>query len=374
MAVDEAPLDAVGKLVAGRNQEIEDAGRLPDDVVAAVRATGAFRMWLPRELGGAESPPAEVVATLSALAAADSSVGWCAGIGLASNLVGGYLPRAGAEEVFAGGDEICGGSLMPAGRARWDGADLLVDGQWPFASGAAHSDWLAGAALVEGSVPEVRLVLVARDQAELVADSWQVAGLRGTGSVDFRVHGARVPGSRSVPLGALSTWPAGPMWRIPMNALLLPVMAAVPLGIARAALGELTALATAKTPFRSTRTLAERESTQSGLARATAGVEATACSLVAALTSLFDTAGRGEVPSLEQRALARLAAVHATQVAADAVQFAYRAGGSTALRSTSPLQRHLRDVNACTQHYALSASGYETVGKVLLGLPPDVPV
>jgi indole-3-acetate monooxygenase len=369
-------LDAARGLLAGRSPDIEAAGRLPEDVVAAVRATGIFRMWLPRELGGAEARPAEVIATLSALATADSAAGWCAGIGMASNLVAGYLPRSGAEEVFATGDEIAGGSLMPAGRARrTDDGDLLVRGQWSFGSGAHHSDWLAGGTLLDtGGAPEVRLVLLPRHEVDLLEGSWEVAGLRGTGSVDYRVAGAVVPERRTVRLASMSAWPAGAMWRIPLNALLLPIMAAVPLGIARAALTELTTLATAKTPYRSTRTLAERESTQSGLARAVAGVEASAGYLATAMTALFDTAESGAVPALEQHAATRLAAVHATQVAADAVEFAYRAAGTTALRLTSPLQRHLRDVNACTQHYALAAGGYETVGKVLLGLPVDAPL
>lgn len=368
-------LDAACQVLAGRGPEIETAGRLPDDVVAAVRATGVFRMWLPSELGGAEARPAEVIDTLSSLAAAEGAAGWCAAIGMASNLVAGYLPRSGAEEVFATGDEIAGGSLMPAGRARrTENGGLLVSGQWPFGSGAHHSDWLAGGALVDtGGAPELRLVLLPRNEVELIGGSWEVAGLRGTGSVDYRVADAVVPERRSVPLTAMTTWPAGAMWRIPLTALLLPVMAAVPIGIARAALAELTTLATAKTPYRSTRTLAERESTQSGLARATADVEAAAGYLSTAMTALFDTAAAA-VPTLEERAAARLAAVHAAQVAADAVQFAYRAAGTTALRLTSPLQRHLRDVNACTQHYALAASGYETVGKVLLGLPADTPL
>jgi alkylation response protein AidB-like acyl-CoA dehydrogenase len=175
-------------------------------------------------------------------------------------------------------------------------------------------------------------------------------------------------------MASLSAWPAGAMWRIPMTALLLPVMAAVPLGIARAALAELTTLATTKTPYRSKRTLAERESTQSGLARATAGVEAATGYLTAAMTALFVAAEDGEGPTPEQHAAARLAAVHATETAAAAVEFAHRAAGTTALRLTSPLQRHLRDVNACTQHYALAAGGYETVGRVLLGLPLDAPL
>ena len=291
-------LEAACLVLAGRSPEIEAAGRLPDDVVAALRATGIFRMWLPRELGGAEARPAEVIATLSALAAGDSAAGWCAGIGMASNLVAGYLPRDGAEEVFATGNEIAGGSLMPAGRARrTDDGDLLVSGQWPFGSGAHHSDWLAGGALLDtDGAPEVRLVLLPRHEVHLLEGSWEVAGLRGTGSVDYRVAGAVVPDRRTVRLSSPSPWPAGSMWRIPLNALLLPVMAAVPLGIARAALAELTTLATAKTPYRSTRTLAERDSTQSGLARATAGVEAAAGYLVAAMTALSTRPRPGRSP------------------------------------------------------------------------------
>ena len=92
------------------------------------------------------------------------------------------------------------------------------------------------------------------------------------------------------------------------------------------------------------------------------------------MTALVAAAGAGEPPALQHRATARLAAVHAAQVAADAVEFAYRAGGATALRLSSPLQRLFRDVNACTQHYALSAHGYQSVGRVLLGLPPDAPL
>ena len=89
-------LDAARRVLAGRGAEIEAAGRLPDDVVAALRATGIFRMWLPCELGGVEARPAEVIDTVSTLAAADSAAGWCAGIGMASNLVACYLPRSGA--------------------------------------------------------------------------------------------------------------------------------------------------------------------------------------------------------------------------------------------------------------------------------------
>jgi alkylation response protein AidB-like acyl-CoA dehydrogenase len=370
--------DAISQLVIklrGRSDEIETACRLPDDVASDLRDSGIFRLWLPRELGGVEAEPATVIDALQALAAADASVGWCAAIGLGSNLIGGYLPRRGAEDVYPTGTEVAGGSLMPGGRAtRNTDGDLVVDGRWPFASGAHHCDWLAGVAvLTDVTGPDARLVVMPRSEIELL-DTWHVAGLKGTGSTDFEAHHIVVPERHTASLNALESWPAGSMWKIPLHSLLLPVMATVPLGIARAALTELTTLATDKTPFRSTRTLAERDSTRTAIAIATANVGAGTEYLTSTMTALFDTARRGSTPTLHQRAAARLAAVHATQNAADAVTACYRTAGSTALSTSSPLQRHLRDVNAATQHYALSHNGYETTGRVLLGYDPDVPL
>lgn len=361
--------------LAGRNDEIEAARRLPDDIASALRATGIFRSWLPRELGGAEADPAEVMGALEALAAADASVGWCAAIGVGSNLVAGYLPRRGAEELYPTGTEVAGGSLAPGGRAARNGdGDLVVEGRWPFASGAHHCDWLAGVAVTSGGpAPEARLVLMARADVELL-DTWHVAGLQGTGSTDFAAHGTVVPERHTAALSALRAWPAGDMWKIPLHSLLLPVMGAVPLGIASAALAELTTLATVKTPFRASRILADRDSTRAAVGRATATVDSARGYLVSTMTELFATARRGKVPSLRQRSAARLAAVHAAQGAADAVQACYRAAGSTAVFTSSPLQRHLRDVNAATQHYALGHGGYESTGAVLLGYEPEVPM
>jgi alkylation response protein AidB-like acyl-CoA dehydrogenase len=145
----------------------------------------------------------------------------------------------------------------------------------------------------------------------------------------------------------------------------------VPLGIARRALAELSELALTKTPFRSSRLLADREAVQAAVARAAALIDSGHHYLVASMTAVRRACDDGGAPTVEQRAQARLAAVHATTSAAEAVQLCYRSAGATALYRTSPLQRALRDVNAATQHYALSAPGYDMVGRVLFGMEPD---
>jgi alkylation response protein AidB-like acyl-CoA dehydrogenase len=49
----------------------------------------------------------------------------------------------------------------------------------------------------------------------------------------------------------------------------------------------------------------------------------------------------------------------------------YRAAGGSAVYTTSPLQRCLRDVHVVTQHMMVSEASLELVGRVLLGVDVD---
>jgi alkylation response protein AidB-like acyl-CoA dehydrogenase len=261
---------------------------------------------------------------------------------------------------------------MPGGRAdpQPDGS-YLVAGTWSFGSGVQHCDWVVGGAVVTGDgPPQLRAVVMPAAEVEFL-DNWDVLGLLGTASVDFRAEGIRVPAEHSLVPDRVSPWPAGSMWRVPLMSLIFPVLAAVPLGLARRAVTELRELAVVKTPFRSGRLLADREVVQAGLARATALIESGHHHLTASMQALWQAAAAGSAPTVEQRAHARLAAAHATAGAAEAVLLCYRSAGSTALYGSNPLQRLLRDVNTATQHYGISAAGYELTGRALLGMEPD---
>ncbi|MEO7289479.1 MAG: acyl-CoA dehydrogenase family protein [Jatrophihabitantaceae bacterium] len=373
-------IEAVAELagrIRDRGLEIEQAGRVPPDIVAGLHQAGVFRLWLPAELGGFEADPADVVTVVQALAEADGSTGWCAATGVASNVAGGLLPEPGARQVFRTGAELCGGALMPGGRAvRQPDGSFVVDGQWSFGSGTLHCDWIIGGAVVvdgaapAGSAPAARAVVMPRAQIEFL-DNWQVLGLSGTGSVDYRATGITVPAEHTVDLANMVAWPAGAMWQIPLRSLLYPILGAVPLGIGRRAIAELTELASARTRYGSARRLADRDVLQAELARAHALVGSGQAYLAASLHRLRELADRGLVPGAGDRAMARLAAVHATEQAITAVQLCFRAAGTAGIASTSALQRALRDVHTAGQHYALSGPGYELAGRVLLGFDPD---
>lgn len=365
---------AVTELAAGlrdRGSEIEAAGRLPSEVVTALHRAGVFRLWMPIELGGFEAQPADVVAVIRTLAAADGSTGWCAATGVASNIVGALLDEPVARAVYARPEVLCGGALAPGGRAKaaTDGG-FVVDGRWSFGSGTEHCDWVIGAAVVVSDrPPSMRAVLMPAESVSFEGN-WNALGLRGTASVDYSVSGLAVPAEHALELAQLSPWPGGAMWRIPMRSLLYPVLGAVPLGLADRALTELLALA-GRVRYGSQTRLADRETVQAAVGRAGALVAAGGALLTSALQALRTAADAGDVPSPQLRAAARVAATYATELATEAITLCYQTAGTPALELSHPLQRCLRDVLTASQHYALSSQGFAIAGRVTLDFEPD---
>jgi alkylation response protein AidB-like acyl-CoA dehydrogenase/SAM-dependent methyltransferase len=369
----------VAATVRGQAAGIEAAGRLPDALVSAMREGGLFDMWRPKELGGAELGPEEALAAIETVAAGDGSTAWCLAVSVGTGALAAYLPEVGAREIFGKGPTITAGSFNPAGRATLEADSLRVSGRWAFGSGSRHCDWLCGGALVvdasgepvvlDDGRPDARLAFFPVDRAT-IHDTWHVTGLRATGSHDYEVEALDVPLAHTMPF-AFRPWAAGDLWRMPPMSIFFAPMAAVSLGIARAAIDELVALAADKTPYRSSRRLAERDVVQAMVARAEARVGSAGAFLREQIGVVWDCARRGDEATLRQRAMVRLAIVHASQSAMEAVDLCFEAAGATALYVTSPLQRQFRDVHAAGQHVVLAFSGLETVGRVLLGLDPD---
>ena len=99
-----AAVDGLTPAVREAAAETSQGRRLPEHLFAALRTSGLLRMYLPKELGGYEARPVELVRAIATLAAADGSTAWCAAIAAGGAYFGGLLPRAGAQQVFANPD------------------------------------------------------------------------------------------------------------------------------------------------------------------------------------------------------------------------------------------------------------------------------
>ena len=370
---------ALAPVLAAHSEEGERSRRLAREVVEALVAGGFFRMLVPSSFGGTETEPATFVATVEELARHDAAAGWCIAACATSGMVAAYIDEGAAQEVFGGDASVSGGVFAPRGTAHRESDTYLVSGRWAFASGIDHCDWLMGGCMViengtrrmlaEGR-PDIRLVLVPESEVEVI-DTWDVSGLRGTGSHDMQVHEVRVPAERTTSLLTDKPIERGPLYAFPIFGLLALSIAGVALGIARAALDDLVELAGGKTPTLSARRLADRHATQSTVARSEAALRATRELLYAEIERGWAEARRHGEVSIAEKAALRLAATHATTAAAEAVDAAYALGGGTSIYETSPLQRHFRDVHAATQHMLVGPQTWELTGRLLLGLPTE---
>ncbi len=363
---------AAAEEIAPLSARIEAERRLPAEAVAALVKAGVFKLLVPRSLGGAQAHPATLLAVIEAIAKADGSAGWCTMIGATSALMSVHLDEEVAREVYGPGDAITCGVFAPMGRATVEGDSYRVSGRWPFASGCEHSQWRMGGAIVSAGgaptellpsgAPDIRSILFRADETRVV-DTWDTSGLRGTGSHDIEVADVVVPKGRTFSLLTGSPKHAG--YALPFFGVLASGVAAVGLGIARAAVDAFVAMAKTKTPPGSKRTLAHRELVQLDVATAEGKLRAARAFLFEAM----DEAVRD--PGLKARARLRVAASHAATESAAVTALMYQAGGGSAIYAKSPLQRQFRDAHVVTHHVMVSPTASLGAARVLLDLESD---
>ena len=370
---------ALADLVRSNAAASEKAGQIEPEVVAAITEAGLFRMMVPRVLGGSEAGIRELMETIDAVSEADGATGWVVMIGATTGLSATQLPLDGAREIFGDPNGLTVGAVIPKGRATRVEGGWRVSGVWPLGSGSLHASWITGGAIVFGAegpellaenVPNARMMFFPRADVE-IKDTWDVSGLRGTGSNDFEVRDVFVPERRSYAMGSHHDWADGLLYRFPFFGLLALGVASVATGIARGAISELTGLATTKTPAGSRRVLAERAAAQAGRAEAEALVRSGKAMMFDTVREVLTHMEAGGKATLEHRALIRLAATTAAMNATRAVDICYNLGGASSIYSSNPLQRHFRDIHTVSQHVMVGQPTLEVAGRIFLGLPTD---
>jgi alkylation response protein AidB-like acyl-CoA dehydrogenase len=392
------------RLIAGiraNREKFESAGdraeelrTLPHDAVAILRSLGLFWLKTPAELGGTPLIPVEFADVIEELAYADTSTAWAGMIGAGCNgLAGGWLPEEGARQIFGtvsdgtvsgstgpdGVRPVIAGQLAPRGTGHPVRGGYLVNGRWGFSSGIVHADWLIGAFKPDGDGAATpgeadgaantrfgRMVvfLVPKAQAEVI-DNWHVAGLQGTGSLDFSVDGIFVPAELTYELGSAAVR-GGDLFRLGMPAFVSNEVPPLTIGLARRALDDMTELATHTARFPGGPTVSERAVFHKELGRAETKIRAARAVHREAMTAAWESAVAGTIPGEELQLAVTTASIYAVETCAEVVSDLFRYGGGRVLALANPMQRHLRNVLAARQHLALSEEHYETAGRYLL--------
>ncbi len=377
---------ALQPVLRGYHEEIEREQRLPPALVEQLRAAGFYRMVIPHALGGLQADPLTYLRVVELLAEGVGSVGW----NLANNSIGQLvtlgLPDEGVEEIYAhGADTVIAGTAVPGGgQAVPVAGGYRVSGRWQFGSGCQESAWMLGSfQVLDGNRPRRHpngslywRGIFPRAEAEIVPGSWDVAGLRGTGSFDWTVEDVFLPERRTMPHAGIpldnqwERWP-GITYALPVQCWVGPHHSAVITGIARAGIDALIELAGGKQPRgRPAGLLCENPQVQDAVGRADAILNAGRVYRSAMIAELWNIVASGKPTTLEQRARCRLASIYAADNAREAMDLMYRHGGSTSFKGESRLAECWRDLHVVGQTVTIAPEWYPIGGRVYLGMDP----
>ena len=371
----------LGADIAAVADEIERTRRIPEALLGRLHDSRLFRMLLPRSADGGETEPAVYVAAVEELARHDASIAWIVFVSNSSALIAAYLEPAANRAVFADPRSTVAWGPPNASRASAVDGGYRLTGRWDFASGCRQARWMGAHCHVleaDGSLrlnrfgrPAIRTLLFPVEEVTLL-DTWQTIGLRGTASDSYCVDDLFVPEAfSSTREDPTLRRERGPLYAFTMPGLYACGVAAVAFGVARAMLSEFIALATRKAPRNLTR-LADNAVVQAEVARAEARLGSARAYLTETLTSIYAHAGDVAPIEVADRARVRLACTNAIQSAAEVADFAYKAAGVDAIFPGSPFERRFRDMHTLSQQIQARGAHFESVGQILLGVPPEV--
>lgn len=238
--------DLVPKL-QDRAAETERLGRIHPDTVQDLHDTRLWRIHQPFRHGGLELDFALYIDIGEALARGCASTAWVWANLVSHNWMLGMFAAEAQDEIWdQDRDTLIGSALIyPCGKITAADGGYRLSGRWPFSSGIDPSSWvlLGGLAPSDGgdNGPTPRMLVVPKSDIEVI-DTWDVAGLVGTGSQDVACDDLFVPAHMTLDLrdirgGATpgSLVNDNPIYRLPVMALFPHVIAGPILGIARGA-------------------------------------------------------------------------------------------------------------------------------------------
>ena len=368
--------------------EAEKLGQLPEATIKNMKAIGSIRLLQPEGHGGLEVHPREFAETVMATAALDPAAGWVNGVvGVHPYQLAYADPRVAAEVWADDVDTWMASPYAPQGVAKPVDGGYVFNGRWQFSSGTDACDWIILGAMVGDAdgrplmPPQVLHMILPRSDYEIVADSWDVVGLRGTGSKDVIVRNAFVPGYRTMDATKVMDGTAQLEAGMTKTLYKMPWSTMFPLGISSATIGICEGALAAHLDYQRERVSATGTAIKDdpyvlyAIGEAAAEIDASRQSLLANVDKVYDMVDAGHDVTFEERAAVRRSQVRAVWRAVTAVDQIFARSGGNALRMDRPLQRYWRDAHAGMAH-AIHVPGttYHASALSSFGVDPQGPL
>ncbi|HMZ14187.1 MAG TPA: acyl-CoA dehydrogenase family protein [Mycobacterium sp.] len=368
--------------------EAERIGKLTDQTVKIMKAAGNIRLLQPKEYGGLEVHPREFAETVMATAALDPSAGWINGVvGVHPYQLAYADPRVAAEIWADDVDTWVASPYAPQGVARPVDGGYIFNGRWQFSSGTDHCDWIFLGAMIGDDdgrplmPPQMLHMILPRKDYEIVEDSWDVVGLRGTGSKDVIVKDAFVPAYRTMDALKVMDGTAQREAGMTETLYLMPWSTMFPLGISSATIGIAEGALAAHLDYQRERVGAAGTAIKDdpyvmyAIGEAAADINAARQEILANADRIYDIVDSGKEVSFADRAAGRRTQIRAVWRAVMAVDQIFSRSGGNAMRMDKPLQRYWRDAHTGLAHAIhVPGTAYHASALSSFGVEPQGPL
>lgn len=376
-------IEAIADQIRDQAPEAEALGQLPNTTAKKLKETGVMKLLAPANHGGLQAHPREFAETVMKAASLDGATGWVCGIVGVHPWQMAFADPKVQEEIWGKDDNTWIASpYAPTGIARPVEGGYIFNGHWQFSSGTDHCDWIFLGAMVgddQGKMampPTMLHMILPRSDYTIVEDSWNVVGLKGTGSKDIIVKDAFVPSYRAMNGTAVMDGTAQREAGMTETLFKMPWSTMFPLGITSAVIGLAEGALACHLDYQRNRIGASGVAVKDdpyvlfAISEAAADINAARQELLANVDEVFNEVDAGREIDFDRRALGRRTQISAAWRAVMAVDQIFARSGGNALRMDQPMQRFWRDAHAGLNHAihvpstvrhaaALSSMGFE---------------
>lgn len=366
----------------------EAEGKIAPAVFEALQKTGLFQMMFPKRAGGVGRQLITHMETVAELAKACPGTAWAFGLLSSVSASAASLPPATSSQIFKTGKElVCSvagrtGTATPNATGHYE-----VTGSWGYASGCMHASWAMNGVNVldaDGNVVDAGFAIMPLqgDQAVTIKNTWQVAGVCGSGSNTVVADKVELPATMILQFSKLRSgktedpallaaleprdlWPVEPLF---------PLTVLAPMIGAACGLQERVKDTMAKRKVIGWKYSSQADANVFVQQFGSASMELESAWLhIRRAASMVDDISPTRTLNGFEKARMQADCGYAMQLVRKATETLMDIAGPSSFASSNPMQRLWRDVNVGSRHNALNSRlSEELYGRAILGLESNL--
>ncbi|MBN06819.1 MAG: hypothetical protein CMM45_03180 [Rhodospirillaceae bacterium] len=369
-----------------RGQVAEQAGRIPEETIRDLDASGVMRAVVPESAGGLEVEFPIIPQIFRVLGNGCIATSWTMGFLIYHNFQFAHFPEKTQKEVFnVRGYTMAPGHVMPSGEAREVEGGYKLTGRWNWCTGIQHADWvLLSAPVIAGEACDhqgnkhaldLRRFFIPADKCKIL-NNWDVSAMSATGSYDIELNEVFVPEHHQIKVESVATRTSpgleinrGPLWRVPFITFASIGAIGSVIGGTEGLLEIVTKIMETKVGGHTRAKQRDLSTQQVRLARLSTSLNALVKLWEDKINFIWTNVTQNKEISLEDRIEARMVVSHCAKCCDEIANELAVSVGSRSIYNDSHVQRFRREINALATHAFFDYDSIASLhGSTLMGL------